>query len=62
MDKENAIRELLCRHCDGIGNADPCEIKGECPVLRDAPGQIDDIYREAGYRLPKCPECHGEGR
>ena len=47
-DKEQAIRDLLCRHCDGISGGEPCEIKDTCSVLRDAPKQIDEIYHQFG--------------
>lgn len=47
---EKKLQELLCRHCNGISGADPCELdKDTCPVLRDAPRQIHQLYREAGY-------------
>lgn len=49
---EKQLKDLLCRHCDGIAGGEPCDIKDTCSVLRDAPGQIDEIYKQDGYRLP----------
>lgn len=46
---EKQLKELLCRHCDGISHAESCDIKQTCPVLRGAPKQITKIFTDAGY-------------
>jgi len=51
------LKELPCRHCDGISGADPCELnKSECPVLKDAPDQILRLVVEAVEGMPE-PKC-----
>ena len=35
------IKVILCQQCDGISDADTCELDmSKCPVLKDAPDQI----------------------
>ncbi len=72
-DIQEKIRELICRHCDGISHADTCELnKEECPILQIMPDQIEALFKDY-HQLPReliklldgtrepCLECGGGG-